>query len=266
MTPLRSGRHAQPPNCNSPSRHRPDARSPHSGGTFTRCRRRQQVFFFVRLTLEPAGAATACKAVGSGFDSHRRLLQASRRCATPAAQATSARGLADCVPNMGSNEHIGVVKLSDMSTRYGIWLSRVRIPYHVASTSAVNRWERPVSRTSLHNWPKGGGHMYDRPRFGSLSLASSMPLAVETRQQRDEYGARGSAVAAPTSALQCVDTVMTSRRIPGEQGLGNGKGQRPSPHPNHDSPVPTCKSWLKQHSALHACDRQMFHFPTAWRG
>ena len=33
-----------------------------------------------QLTLEPDGTAAACKAAFSGFDSHRRLLQARFRC------------------------------------------------------------------------------------------------------------------------------------------------------------------------------------------
>ena len=66
-----------------------------------------QVRFLARtlnLTLEPDGEAAACKAARSGFDSHRRLLQARFDVAGPAARGAQYERFAPRVPNMDSSE------------------------------------------------------------------------------------------------------------------------------------------------------------------
>ena len=57
------------------------------------------------MTLEPDGTAAACKAASSGFDSHRRLFQASDGGCIPASGAPALKlgESAGRVPDMGSN-------------------------------------------------------------------------------------------------------------------------------------------------------------------
>ena len=95
-----------------------------------------QVQFLARtlLTLEPDGKATACKAVRSGFDSRRRLLEcrdSSRvRRAGQRRLSSETRRLATRVPNMGSDEGACRPPVSSVVEHQTIiWLSRVRLPY-----------------------------------------------------------------------------------------------------------------------------------------